>query len=285
VQEDIAPPVMGQERLQAVVRERPTGRLVAWWWTDPQPQSARLRVDLYVHPDLSEADGDALAATGWAEVTRWAGERYAGWQGETPYLDAGSLQDDTATERRLRAADFAPVRTFWRMGGDVPAQPSPPPPVTGLAIRQARFGPAGATDDDTRLVHDLKERTFAEHWGQVAEPYDAFLARWSSSAGFDPALWFVAELDGEPVALMLASRRMADENALYVQTLGTLAAFRGRGIAAALLHHAFEVARREGYSSVRLGVDSDNATGAPSVYRRAGLDVLFAAHAWHKPLG
>ena len=35
---------------------------------------------------------------------------------------------------------------------------------------------------------------------------------------------------------------------------------------------------------MRLGVDSDNPTGAPAVYRRAGLDVLFAMHAWRKDL-
>ena len=37
-------------------------------------------------------------------------------------------------------------------------------------------------------------------------------------------------------------------------------------------------------AQVRLGVDSDNPTGAPTVYRRAGLEVLFAMHAWRKDL-
>jgi len=280
VQEDIAPPAPGDERLQGLVHAATTGEVVAWWWTGPRPGSARLPVDMYVHPDLPDEDADALGAAGWAEVTAWARRRYAGWTGEPPLLDAGSIHGDHGTERRLAAAGFERVRTFWRMSGDVPESPVAAPEVPGLVVRTVRCD----DEADTRLVHRLKEDSFAEHWGKEPEAYEAFMSRWHGSAGFDPSLWFVAELDGEPAAVMLASRRMANEDALYIQSLGTLAPARGQGVASALLHHAYEVARREGYARVRLGVDSDNPTGAPGVYRRAGLETLFAMHAWHKPL-
>ena len=279
VQGDIGPTATGEARCQGLARD-PSGQVVAWWWTGPRPGSARLPVDLYVHPGLEDVDGDALAALGWAQVTDWGRERYAGWSGEVPLLDAGSLHGDAVHERRLAAAGFELARTFWRMSGDVPPAPAPAPELPGLVVRTVRW------DDevDTRLVHRLKEESFAGHWGKEPEAYEAFMGRWRTSAGFDPSLWFVAELDGEPAAVMLASRRMANEDALYIQSLGTLAQARGRGVASALLQHAYEVARREGYGKVRLGVDSDNPTGAPSVYRRAGLETIFAMHAWHKPL-
>ncbi|MGZ4746075.1 MAG: GNAT family N-acetyltransferase [Oryzihumus sp.] len=279
VQEDTGPTATGEPRQQGLARDS-AGQVVAWWWTGPRPDSARLPVDLYVHPGLDEADGDALAALAWAQVTAWGRERYAGWSGEVPLLDTGSIQGDTVHERRLAAAGFERVRTFWRMSGDVPESPAPAPEVPGLVVRTVRRD----DEDDTRLVHRLKEESFAEHWGTEPEAYEAFMGRWRGSAGFDPSLWFVAELDGEPAAVMLASRRMANEDALYIQSLGTLAPARGRGVASALLHHAYEVARGEGYARVRLGVDSDNPTGAPGVYRRAGLETIFAMHAWHKSL-
>ena len=279
VAEDIGPTSAGEPRQQGLARDA-TGRVVAWWWTGPRPDSARLPVDLYVHPEVDDADGDALAGAAWAELTDWGRQRYAGWSGEAPALDTGSILGDTVHERRLAAAGFEQVRTFWRMSGDVPEQPGPAPEVPGLVIRPVRC----EDEADTREVHRVKTDSFADHWGTEPEDYGAFMARWRSSAGFDPALWFLAELDGRPVAVMLTSHRMANESALYVQTLGTLAEARRRGVASALLHHAYEVARREGYARVRLGVDSDNPTGAPGVYRRAGMQTIFAMHAWHKPL-
>lgn len=97
-------------------------------------------------------------------------------------------------------------------------------------------------------------------------------------AGHDPSLWVLAEADGGPVAALIMSRRDAADDALYVQEIATAPAYRRRGIAGLLLRHAFEVARTEGFTTVRLHVDSNNAQGAPALYRRAGFEVRSAAH-------
>ena len=289
-------PVLGyadysiEDARQDVVAEAPGGvrfqetvwdadRLVAWWWTDPRPDSVSLTTDSYVHPELDAPDADAIAALGWRRVTRWAQQRYAGWNGPDPYLEAGSLHGDADTERRLGAAGFARARVFWRMAGDVAEEPIPTP-APGISIRPVQF----ENEADTRLVHEIKQESFADHWGTVAESYETFMARWHDLAGFDPSLWFVAELDGRPVGILLASRNKEHEQALHVSVLGTLAEARRRGVGGALLHHAYEVARAQGYRQVSLGVDSDNPTGAPSLYRRAGLRTTFAMSAWRKSL-
>jgi mycothiol synthase len=275
VEADTGPLPDGSERAQALVREEATGRVVCWWWTDPHEGRAAFSADVYTEVTLPPADGDALALAGWAaieaEARRWASA--SGVPGA--FLDVGSLHGDAAVERRLVAAGFTQVRTFWRMGGPVPPEAAPAPEVSRLVIRPAT---------DTHLVHELYEASFAGHWGHEGASHDAWLARVSRRVGHDPSLWSVAEVDGVPAGLLLCSRQMAQEDALYVATLGTLAPYRRRGIGAALLHHAFAVARQEGYGQVRLGVDSDNPTGAPGVYRRAGLDLLFAMHAWRKDL-
>ena len=79
---------------------------------------------------------------------------------------------------------------------------------------------------------------------------------------------------------MIMSRRGAEESALYVQELATLAPYRRRGIAGSLLRHAFDVAAAEGFTAVNLHVDGSNTYDAPAVYRRAGLDVRCAFDAF-----
>ena len=276
--QDIAAPASGATRFQGLVRDAGTGALVAWWWTDPRPDSAALSVDLYAHPDLDERDGDTIATFAWREITSWAQRAYAGWPGPTPHLDVGSIHGDDRTERRLAAAEFERVRTFWRMSGAVATAPAGPAPAPGLAIRPVRF----ADEADVRLLHRIKEASFAEHWGMQAETFEAFLARQRAGAGFDPSLWFLAELHGRPVGMLLASRRLASEDALFIHTLGTLAEARRRGVGSALLRHAYDVARAERLGFIRLSVDTDNATGAPRLYQRAGLEPVFAMSAWHK---
>jgi len=46
---------------------------------------------------------------------------------------------------------------------------------------------------------------------------------------------------------------------------------RGKGLAKALLHHAFRAYAERGATRVGLKVDSTNPTGAPQLYERAGF--------------
>jgi len=43
--------------------------------------------------------------------------------------------------------------------------------------------------------------------------------------------------------------------------------------------------RERGMTSAQLGVDSQNANGAPTLYRRHGFVVERSWSEWHRPLG
>jgi ribosomal protein S18 acetylase RimI-like enzyme len=58
-----------------------------------------------------------------------------------------------------------------------------------------------------------------------------------------------------------------------VQGIGTLRAFRGRGLARLLLQTAFAEFGRRGQLTVSLGVDADNPTGAVALYESVGMQV------------
>jgi ribosomal protein S18 acetylase RimI-like enzyme len=190
-------------------------------------------------------------------------------------VHSGCPANGDAQHRRLVAEGFQHERTFWEMTGRVTTDTRRQPPVAGLTVEPTR---------DAQAMHRVLNEGFIGHWGFEPMSFDEWLAVERSSAGYDPELWRLARIDGTPAAAMVLTRRAATEGALYIAELATLAPYRGRGIASALLAHAFDVAAEQRLDQVWLHVDSENANNAPSVYRRAGFDVRSAFDAFTRSL-
>ena len=79
-------------------------------------------------------------------------------------------------------------------------------------------------------------------------------------------------------------RSFAEVGSSYVSMLGVLPQFRGRGLGRALLLTAFAEAARRGRTSVRLGVDTENGTGAPALYAGVGMTPVETIEAYEQPL-
>jgi ribosomal protein S18 acetylase RimI-like enzyme len=244
-----------------VVRQRDSGLAVQWWNGSHEHGDPRYFCLVTTHPDLPQGEADQLWSAGWAWLRRWVGELSDG-SGPGGVVRSACVLGDRDNQRRLGAAGFIHERTYWEMAGPVSAGVRTE--VPGLAIR-------GCADLGT--VHALIQRGFRDHWDFHPQPLDEWLATERAAPGFEPAWWFLGELDGAPAAAMILCRY---DDALYVQELATLPEFRRRGIASALLAHAFVVARESGYREVMLHVDSENVDGAPRIYRGAGLQVRHA---------
>ena len=165
----------------------------------------------------------------------------------------------------LEAAEGRVVRHYWRMTvtfGDPPAEPAVPADVT---IEQPG-------DDDGRLreLHHVIDTAFLDHYGFEETVFEEWLHRHSTSPGADRGLWWLASVDGVPAAA-LVGRDWPDTG--WVQGIGTLRAFRGRGLARLLLQKAFAEFGRRGQLTVSLGVDADNPTGAVALYESVGMTV------------
>ena len=127
-----------------------------------------------------------------------------------------------------------------------------------------------ADDADLRLAHRLDEESFTEHYGQVAQDFDAFRKRFTEHGEGWSSLW-LAELDGAPVGLLVGTQQFEeDEDAGYVRSIGVIPAGRGRGVAKALLRHYFSAAQAEGRGAVLLHVDVANVTNALGRLRVGG---------------
>jgi ribosomal protein S18 acetylase RimI-like enzyme len=240
--------------------------LVQWWIALNDPGDPIFVAWTVSHPRLAADVNDKLAAAAWTTLLGWVRRNAGHGEGSIEvqsFCPAGS----EPRQRQLHAAGFDHRRTFWEMIGAVTPEARTCAEVPGLVLT----APA-----DPHTLHAVLNKAFEGHWGFTPQTYGDWSTTQPAFPGHDPELWYLAEVDGVPAAGMILSRRAMDDDALYVQDLATLEAFRHRGIASALLATAFERAAGEGLGRVSLLVDSENSDDAPSVYRKAGLEVRCA---------
>jgi ribosomal protein S18 acetylase RimI-like enzyme len=181
----------------------------------------------------------------------------------------GTFAQDHEYVRVLQSLGFRPIRRFWRMLCDLAdapdAEPDPPAGVTKRVV---------SGESDRRLLHELFETSFAEHFGSTHdEPFEEWIARVEASPGNDPSRWWIAELDGRPVGLCILDDSKAEFGEGYVRTLGVLKEARGRGIGRWLLQCGAVDAVQRGRSSIALTVDGANTTGATALYESVGYAI------------
>lgn len=130
---------------------------------------------------------------------------------------------------------------------------------------------------DVSVWAQTLKSSFSDHRGASEAPLSYYVERYDKEItreDFDPSVWWLV-LDGETPAAICASFTESDEfpNTAYIHQLGTVPAYRRRGIAHALLLHAFKEHRIRGRSGVSLGVDGTSLTNAVAVYQRAGMHI------------
>jgi mycothiol synthase len=127
-------------------------------------------------------------------------------------------------------------------------------------------------------VLDAKNDAFRDHWG--SQPTSA--EQWAHLAGgefFRPELSFLALSDDEDrtVAGLVVTAAYEHDwasqgySSSYVELVGTRRAWRGHGIAPALLLRTLEATKAAGLERVVLDVDTENPSGAVELYTGLGF--------------
>jgi mycothiol synthase len=231
----------------------------------------RLWLDLRVRPGF-EAAGPALLGV----MEQRARER----GGAGALLRAIAADRDAATARTLKDAGLHVVRSSFRMTIDLRAagleQPEWP---DGLTVRT--FDPA---EGDER-VFAAHQDGFADHWEFYPTPIEEWRHWTSGHPNHDPALWFLVE-DGDEIAALCLCRRheTGQPDMGWVNILTVRPPWRRRGLARALLLHAFAVFRDRGKLQVGLGVDAENTAGAVALYESVGMQVARRHDTYEKVL-
>jgi ribosomal protein S18 acetylase RimI-like enzyme len=207
-------------------------------------------------------------------------------------IDSGAFADDERQHRWLRTAGFEKARTWWQMSRPVTPGEAARDVETGagVRIRRVRRVGSGFPDvDDLRIVHDVLESAFADHFNSHEETFDEFLSRLRGDPGHRWDHWWIAELvrDGsaEPAGALVGSvtRGTAGEpDGSYVEYIGVLQNARGRGVAKSLLNTVVADAAANRRNRVGLEVDADSPTGADRLYVSMGWTTQYVTESWHR---
>jgi mycothiol synthase len=234
------------------------------WDMDP----TRLSAFAVVHPDhTGRGIGSALAAL--------VEDRAAEKTSRDARLFSAALTQDRAAARLLAARGYTWARRFWHMEVDLDSGLQTSNQLSGIQLR--RLDP----ERDLPAAHRILEEAFEDHWDYSPTPYEEFLVGTVQRDDFDPAMWLVAVDAGEPVGVL---RGGAHSDRGWIYELGVLRSHRGRGIATGLLRESFTDFQRRGLSRVRLNVDSDNLTGAVSLYENVGMRVVTSYELWARAI-
>lgn len=243
--------------LSAVVDDPERG-LLGYAWVEHQPGHLKTWGDIVVRPGA-----DAAVAQVMLEWLRARARELGPDMPTHVFANSKNLMK----QRMYAAAGGSIIRRFYRMGVSFEDAPPPAVPVLGAGIE---IRVVTAADADLRAMHAVVDVAFLDHFGHELEAYDRWRQHTVEGTSSDLSLWWLATVDGEPAAGLYGSVLPAGG---YVDTLGTLRAYRGKGLGRALLLTSFAEFYRRGERKVTLGVDATNPTGALNLYGSVGMTV------------
>lgn len=175
-----------------------------------------------------------------------------------------------AAHRLYARMGFTPVRWFeelLRPLTDLPA----PVQVDGIDIVPWPED----RDDECRLA---KNAAFEDHWGSTPtspENWDHLVRGFGSRT--DLSFVGLERSTDRVVAVCLNHRYDADDELIgrrdgWIDTLGTRAEWRGKGLASALVIQSLHAFAAAGLTHASIGVDGDSLTGAARLYRSLGFE-------------
>ena len=243
----------------------------------------RCYVDATVHPDHRGAGiGRRLLEWGLARGT----ELLQSSGNDLPkYLRVGEPRVNTSAIRLFERFGLQPIRYFADLRADLsvptPARRTAVPASTTPAAALATGATPGfriipwdlARNEEARHV---KNAAFMDHWGSTPTPPDWWATQTSGFGSCVDWSYFAVNDDDQIIGHLITHRTPNDDEVLgakyaWIDNIGTLAEYRGKGIATQLITTALAKYRAEGMQFAALGVDSANPTGAYQLYESLGF--------------
>lgn len=171
----------------------------------------------------------------------------------------------------FRNNGFTPVRYFNHMARDLDDIPEKP-------LADSLSFKTWTEDRDIDLMNAVGV-AFAEHWGMPVMTHEMWKARMTGTHRFRPDLTYLV-MDGDTIAGFLITDVDDDRNAqtgvpeAIMEVIGVMPAYRGRGIASALMAHAMNAYDALNFKRTVLDVDTENVTNALQLYEKMGFEAV-----------
>jgi mycothiol synthase len=257
----------------AFLVETKDGRVVGYEEFGNEVEHVQLYSDGYVHPEFKGLGiGTSLLRT--VEVRAREDMKLA--EPDLRVFIRSTIDNKDEQGHSLHKTEgYFSIRYHWRM--EIKLQ-DPPPAVTwpdGVELRPF------VKDEHATLVWQAQNEAFLDHWGSHETTFEEFAHNRFDAAKFDPTLWVIA-WDGTEVAGFSINRfRMGIG---WIGTLGVRRPWRKKGLGLALLQYSFGEFYKRGTTTIGLGVDASNPTGATRLYQRAGMYVASEFATYEKEL-
>ena len=162
----------------------------------------------------------------------------------------------------LQNNGYSPVRYYWRM--EIKLQEAPATVTFPAGIELRPF----IKDEHAIAIWQADDEAFRDHWGSHDRTYEEWSHGKFGNPNFDPTLWMIA-WDGNEVAGF--SQNRFRKGIGWIGTIAVRRPWRKKGLGIALMRHTVGEFYKRGTSTIGLGVDSANLTGATRLYERAGM--------------
>lgn len=204
------------------------------------------------------------------------GEAFAHAEGAKKIL-TGAPEPDLEARALFETRGYREARRFYEMAIELTHRPDEPSLPAGLVVDELR-------DDEYRAFYDALNEAFADHWEWHPKPFDEWFEHREGQHRDDHGpIWLVVR-DGDEFAAVTRNDASVAGGG-YVGAIGVRPAWRGKGLAKALLQRTFAEFWRRGTTRVALDVDSENETGAVRLYGRVGMHVEACGVVFERTVG
>lgn len=177
-------------------------------------------------------------------------------------------------ETLMSQQGFSPIRYSYRMLIEMVAKPEVSTLPDGIVIRAYNH------PQELPMISEAFQDSFEDHFGFVRKSKEQNIEEWEHWLGtdkyFDPDLFFVAmDTVNDTIAglILCFPQEPGDATVAEVDIVGVLRPYRRRGIARAMLLHAFDAFWERGHKRVALGVDASSLTNAVALYEGVGMHI------------
>jgi mycothiol synthase len=238
------------------------GRLDAACFVVLDPGRLRCELDLFYLDSIAHAE-DVFAAA--LTHLRGLGKGYE--------VMSSANQKDEPTLKLIGSFGFDFYRNYWKLIRQNNSDQFPQLPE-GIEIRQMPF------NEHANLYWRLEMDSFAQHFGFKFVEFEPWFKMRQDDSLIDQQGSFVIYEDGIAAGYLISSNGREELRGGFIDKLGVIKKMQGKGLGRLVLLHGIAHSSQKGHTSIALGVDSGNESGAIALYESVGFEphVVWSAY-------